>query len=335
MTLARVRFEINKLSGPIPDGLWGAPEMLILTAHNNMLNGSIQPTIRSALNLGTLDISSNWFVGPLPQEIGNLLLIQKLSASGNNLSGSIPPQLSDLSQLNWLDLSQNAFMGGIPPALGNCSHLSTLNLSMNLLTGPIPSELGELSSLTVLDLSNNALTGEVPSSLSRLPLENLDVSYNNLSGVLPPGLLPITDAKGNPYLCDVASNCEASEQQTSSKSNGVMVSAVVGTFVAAMIVLIVGSCCFYRRYKVFNEQRKGLLRNASWHLTSFQKVTVKEYEIAEFCNNPDNVIGSGGSGKVYKAVLGNGQPVAVKKLGWGEMKGDALHDHGFRAEVHL
>jgi hypothetical protein len=62
---------------------------------------------------------------------------------------------------------------------------------------------------------------------------------------------------------------------------------------------------------------------------------VKEYEIAEFCNNPDNVIGSGGSGKVYKAVLGNGQPVAVKKLGWGEMKGDALHDHGFRAEVQL
>jgi hypothetical protein len=110
---------------------------------------------------------------------------------------------------------------------------------------------------------------------------------------------------------------------------------VVGTFVAAMIVLIVGSCCFYQRYTIFNEHQKGLVQNSSWHLTSFHKNTLREYEIAEFCNDPDNIIGSGGSGKVYKAVLGNGQLVAVKKLGWGETKGEALHDHGFKAEVTI
>jgi hypothetical protein len=75
-----------------------------------------------------------------------------------------------------------------------------------------------------MDLSYNALTCEIPSILSRLPLENLDVSYNNLYGVLPPGFLAVIDAKGNLDLCDMASNSEAKGQQTNNKSNGVMVS---------------------------------------------------------------------------------------------------------------
>jgi hypothetical protein len=153
--------------------------------------------------------------------------------------------------------------------------------------------------------------------------------------VLPLGLLIFTNAKGNPDLCDMASNYGANKQQTSSKLNGMMVLVVVGTFVVAMIIFIVGSCYFYRRYKIFNKQHKGLLQNKSWHLTSFEKVTMKEYVIIEFYNNPNNVIGSGRFKKVYKAVLCNGQPVVVKKLGWGEVKGDALHDHGFKVKVQL
>jgi hypothetical protein len=47
------------------------------------------------------------------------------------------------------------------------------------------------------------------------------------------------------------------------------------------------------------------------------------------------VIGSGGSRKVYKAVFGNGQLVDVKKFGWGEVKGDALHEHGFKIKLQL
>jgi hypothetical protein len=125
--------------------------------------------------------------------------------------------------------------------------------------GLIPSKLGELNKPIVLDLSYNALVGKIPSIPSRLPFENLDVSYNNLYGMLPPGLLVVIDAKGNLDLCDMASNYETHNQQTSRKLNEVMVLLVVGTFVATMIILIVGSCYFYRRYKIFNEQRKGLL----------------------------------------------------------------------------
>jgi hypothetical protein len=60
---------------------------------------------------------------------------------------------------------------------------------------------------------------------------------------------------------------------------------------------------------------------------------MKEYGIAKFYNNPNNVIGSGGFRKVYKAVVCNGQLVVVTKLGWGEVNGDALCDHGFKTKV--
>jgi hypothetical protein len=116
---------------------------------------------------------------------------------------------------------------------------------MNLLTRLILGKLGELNRSIVLDLSYNALTCEIPSIFSKLPLENLEVSYNNLYGMLPRSFLAITNAKGNLYLYDMANNCEANGQQISSKSNGVMVSIVVGIFVATMIIFIVGSCYFY------------------------------------------------------------------------------------------
>jgi hypothetical protein len=231
--------------------------MQIFTAHSNTHNGNILPSIRYALNLATLNISSNRITGSLPQEIGNLVMMQSLSTSGNNLSGTIPRQLSHLSQLNELDLSHNDFTEGIPLAPGNRIQHKTLNLSTNFVTGPIPSELNEPSSLALRDLSHNALTGEVPSILSGSPLEILEVSYNKLCGVLPAGLLTVTDAEGNPDLCDVTSNCEAGIQQRNSKIKGPTVSTAVGTFVAAMIVLIVGSCCFLPKVHNFQGAPKG------------------------------------------------------------------------------
>ncbi|CAN5968668.1 unnamed protein product, partial [Sphagnum jensenii] len=188
-----VLFE-NHFTGIVPGNSGKDYNLTRFEASTNLLSGAVP------VHVPTLDISSNRFTGSLPQEIGNLVMMQSLSTSGNNLSGTIPRQLSHLSELNELDLSQNNFTGGIPPALGNRTQHKTLNLSTNFVTGPIPSELSEPSSLALLDLSHNALTGEVPSILSGSPLEIPEVSYNNLSGVLPPGLLTVTDAESNPDL---------------------------------------------------------------------------------------------------------------------------------------
>jgi hypothetical protein len=131
---------------------------------------------------------------------------------------------------------------------------------MNFLMGLIPSKIGELSSPIVMDLSYNAFTRDIPSIVGRLPLESLDVSFNNLYVVLPPSLLVVTDAKSNFDLYDMANKCEANEQQTKNKSNGVMVLLVVGTFVATMIILIVGSCYFYRGIKISTSNTRGFYK---------------------------------------------------------------------------
>jgi hypothetical protein len=53
----------------------------------------------------------------------------------------------------------------------------------------------------------------IPYILSRFPFENLHISYNNLFGMLPPSLLVVTNAKGNPNLYDVANKCEAKDNK--------------------------------------------------------------------------------------------------------------------------
>lgn len=109
-------------------------------------------------------------------------------------------------------------------------------------------------------------------------------------------------------------------------------------FTLSVLILIVGVLWFYKRYHNFkNSKRK--LDKSKWTLTSFHKLGFSEYEILD-CIDEDNVIGAGASGKVYKAVLSNGEAVAVKKL-WGSAKKDEeslgrkqeQEDDGFEAEV--
>ena len=65
-------------------------------------------------------------------------------------------------------------------------------------------------------------------------------------------------------------------------------------------------------------------------LTSFHKVGFGEDEIL-YCLDEDNLIGSGPSGKVYKAALSNREIVAVKKL-WCSGQNPANGD-SFEAEI--
>jgi serine/threonine protein kinase len=111
-------------------------------------------------------------------------------------------------------------------------------------------------------------------------------------------------------------------------------------FIFAAVILVAGVAWFYCRYRSF-KNRSELMRadRSKWTLTSFHKLSFSEYEILD-CLDEDNVIGRGASGKVYKAVLSNGEVVAVKKL-WstavknrdGEDGGGSAADDSFEAEV--
>ncbi|KAL5981567.1 hypothetical protein ACLOJK_015629 [Asimina triloba] len=195
-------------------------------------------------SLQFLNISFNQFPSPIPSAIGKLTNLTHLTLSSSKFYGKIPPEMSSLSRLVRLDLSFNGYdddysnfipleLESIGALIRNMSSLSGLGLDYvnmstegnqwsqaissvlpNLhflslyhcsLSGTIhPSWLTNLSTLTHLDLSDNNLHGIIPSSLFTLPsLQSLRLWGNQLSGQLSEfhnlssSVLEITDLSEN------------------------------------------------------------------------------------------------------------------------------------------
>lgn len=337
-TLIRVRLGNNQLTGNVPEDFWGLPHVSLLELGHNSLSGEISKTISLASNLSEFVISNNNFTGKLPEEVGFLRNLETFLAGNNHFSGPLPASVVNLNQLGRLLLNDNELSGEIPSGIKSMKRLTDLNLANNQFHGQIPAEIGSLT-LNYLDLSGNQFSGEVPYELQNLKLNQLNLSNNHLTGELPP-LFADEDYKnsflGNPGLCgDISGLCE---NRVEVKKQG-YVWLLRTIFVLAAVIFIVGVVWFYMKYKNF-KQVKCAIDKSKWSLTSFHKLGFSEYEILD-CLYEDNVIGSGGSGKVYKAVLSNGEVVAVKKL-WGssnklsngdDVEKGPIQDDGFETEV--
>ncbi|XP_042058441.1 probable inactive receptor kinase At1g48480 [Salvia splendens] len=127
--------------------------------------------------------------GPLPASaLSSLTALRTLSLRLNHLSGPLPSDLSALTQLRNLYLQGNHFSGLPPPSIFSLHALVRLNLASNNFSGQIPPQLNKLTRLRTLFLENNHFTGNLPD----IDLPNLDqfnVSFNNLNGSVPKGLL--------------------------------------------------------------------------------------------------------------------------------------------------
>ncbi|URE42218.1 Leucine rich repeat N-terminal domain [Musa troglodytarum] len=317
-TLARVRLSNNQLSGEVPAGFWGLPHLWLLELRGNSFSGGISPVISSAANLSKILIDDNQFSGSIPSEMGALSKLYEFSASNNRLSGPLPSSLGNLGELGQLDLHHNFLSGELLRGIQSWKKLSELNLADNEFTGRIPPELGDLPVLNYLDLSGNLLTGDIPLQLQNLKLNEFNLSNNDLSGPLPP-LFARGNYRdsflGNPGLChEFSGSCPVSRGTTDRRG---FIWLLRSIFMLATLIFVVGVAWFFWRYRKY---KKAQLTpdKSKWTLTSFHKLGFSEYEILD-CLDEDNVIGSGGSGKVYKAVLSHGETVAVKKL-WGTSK---------------
>ncbi|GLJ30439.1 hypothetical protein SUGI_0602560 [Cryptomeria japonica] len=337
LSLTRVRMQNNQLTGEIPSSIWGLPHVSLLDLSNNQFNGTISSEIGNAGNLSVLNISGNQFSGPLPSQLGKATNLSVIDGSYNQFTGSLPPSLGSLFQLAKFDLQGNQISGGLITNIQSWSQLTELNLSKNRILGPIPPELGQLPVLTYLDLSVNTLEGAIPVELGNLKLNIFNVSDNQLTGMVPAafrnsfyesGLL------GNAGLCGDGfksiKSCSGKEYNRKGNSRSTWLLIVI--FALAVFILLLGLAWFYRKYRLYSGTRDVEMledNKSAWMLTSFHKLGFRGYEILD-CIDEGNVIGSGGSGKVYKATLGSGDMVAIKRL-WSVS--DASNDNGFKAEV--
>ncbi|GLJ30460.1 hypothetical protein SUGI_0602980 [Cryptomeria japonica] len=334
-TLKRIRVQNNHLSGTVPKGLWGLPNLTILDISNNFFYGSVHPNIGRAIKLQNLIVSHNQLSGPLPKEIGKLQLLENFLASGNSISGWIPSEIGSCSNLRHVYLDANKIVGEIPTSLGFLAYLTELNLAGNQLTGNIPDTFGRLRQLASLNLSHNLLKGRIPSSFSTLDLLSFmlfDLSFNDLSGPVPfplNGAVSVKSFRANPRLCIPGQPMSKQCSKTESSLRDLLWILSLVLAVCLVIVSIV-SIIIRKMMQHKDWSKEKLTMNSHWNIVPFGQLNFGKEEILGSLQR-ENLIGHGGAGHVYRAMLKNNEFVAVKML--HRRDGDFCQDNGFTAEI--
>ncbi|KAJ8451763.1 hypothetical protein Cgig2_007246 [Carnegiea gigantea] len=325
-SLAYLRIHYNNFSGEFPRGIWSLPRLYFAEMTHNRFEGVLPPTIANAPEVTNLLISRNTFSGKLPDEICRLKKLTVLDLSSNQFSGELPKCMTSLMNLQTIDLQDNMFSGKFPSNVNSWIHLTELNVSRNQFSGEIPSQLGDLPVLTYLDLSENSFSGRIPVELTKLKLNKFNISDNNLEGQVPWGFnrdFYVYSLFGNPKLC--SSDLKPLHPCPKPRPISLYLITVLG--VLAFILL--SSILWLHKTKLQASSVK-LNKNCRYKLTTFQPLRFNEQDIVPHLTEK-NLIGSGGSGQVYRVMLKSGQAVAVKKL-WGGNKNSDM-DLLFMSEV--
>ncbi|XP_022925579.1 receptor-like protein kinase HSL1 isoform X1 [Cucurbita moschata] len=347
-SLTRIRLGNNNLTGHVPENLWGLPGVVLLELANNSFSGPISKNIANSKRLSLLLISNNKFSGTIPEELGSLENLVEFAGANNKFVGNFPESLTKIHTLAKLNLKNNMLSGLISSRLDAWKRLNELNLANNNFSGQIPREIANLPVLNYLDLSGNQFSGEIPYGLQNTNLNVLNLSYNHLNGTLPSYFeseVYRNSFLGNPDLCrDGNGACrpiKSSRRGGDCDGDGVCIWMMRSVFVSAGVIFFVGMAFFHVKYKKFLASR-SLNMKSKWTMTSFQKLSFSQDEIVGSLDE-HNVIGSGGSGQVYKVALTNGSTIAVKKL-WPKVSNDRdsfdlekvwSEDDVFDAEVEI
>ncbi|XP_009151112.2 receptor-like protein 52 [Brassica rapa] len=333
-SLRSVHLQNNRFSGEFPSGIWTAKEIHSLQVSNNFFTGKLPEKL--ARKLSRIDIDNNEFSGEIPRTITTWSSLEEFKARNNRFSGEIPTELTSLSRLISIFLDSNNLSGELPDEIISWKSLSTLSLSQNKLSGKIPRALGLLPRLSGLDLSDNQFSGKIPPEIGNRKFITLDLSSNMLTGEVPDQLNKLkylTSFWNNTNLCadkPVVNLPDCQKMLRRSKQ-------LPGTLLAIVIAVLLLAFTFIVTFFVVRDCTRKPRRERgleTWKLTSFHRVDFAEHDIVSNLME-HNVIGSGGSGKVYKIHIGSsGENVAVKRI-WDNKKLDKNLEKEFIAEVEI
>lgn len=331
--VTRIVLEGLGLFGPIAT-LTQLDQLRILSLKSNNLSGPI-PDLTHLPHLKLLFLSDNAFSGPIPTSLASLPRLYRLDLSSNNLTGLIPAAtLRSLDHLLTLRLSDNRLSGPISSL--SLPNLQDLNLSSNLLSGAIPATLASFPAAAFT--GNPSLCGAPLSS----PCTNLvSDPATSASAPLPPASAIITSFPSTKPQTG-APMIEPRSSPTTSRR--ISREAVVVIVVADIIVLVVVSgvlfCYFWRKFR-FSARSPSRLQEGEKIVYSTRPYATaggsstaaagdgidfergaqmvflegaKRFELEDLLRASAEMLGKGGYGTAYKAVLGDGSAVAVKRL---------------------
>ncbi|XP_075509617.1 pollen receptor-like kinase 3 [Primulina tabacum] len=287
------------------------------------------------------------------ESLGNLESLRAISLENNSFSGPIP-DFNRLTSLKSLFLSGNQFSGEIPPGFfDNMGLLKKVELARNNFSGTIPESLTKLKNLIDLKLQNNEFSGSIP-SFAQDSLVLIDLSHNKLQGEIPPTMARFKTApfEGNPDLCGaiILKQCTSTNQPTVSKgSNSSTTWVILGIVVALLLVTILfkskkteenfsvlgkenmdevvqvhipssnrRNLSSSKKIGSYNSRSHSSRRGSNQGKSDSDLVMINEergvFGLQDLMKAAAEVLGSGGLGSAYKAHLGIGVTVVVKRL---------------------
>ncbi|KAL3644441.1 hypothetical protein CASFOL_009621 [Castilleja foliolosa] len=326
----------NNLSGSIPPSLCNLPRLQNLDLSNNALSGHLPKFLSNCKQLQRLLIAGNKFTGEIPEGIfPELAYLEKLDLSSNGFNGSIPEDMGELKSLSGtLNLSYNHFSGQIPKNLGNLPLTVSFDLRHNDLSGEIPQTGSFADQGPTAFLNNPSLCGfplqkpckttsDKPSGTQNSP--NQDGGGNGARKGLKSSqiiLISVADAIGVAFIGLVIIYIYWKRKD----SNGCSCSGKGKLGGGGQACFCVFPCLdSYPNNGSEMESEKGGggggdetsggVSGGEGGLVAIDKGF--SFELDELLRASAYVLGKSGLGIVYKVVLGNGVPVAVRRLGEG------------------
>ncbi|OIW21181.1 hypothetical protein TanjilG_30504 [Lupinus angustifolius] len=309
-----------------------------LVLQNLNLTGSILP-LTSLTQLRLLSLKRNRFNGTIPS-LSNLTSLKLLYLSHNNFSGQFPSSITSLSRLYRLDLSYNNFSGRIPVTVNNLTHLLTLKIDGNRMSGHIPDI--KLPSLRDFNVSGNRFSGRIPVSLSGFngsafernkdlcgaPLQKCKDIATLISPLNPRNITSAPTVPSSPSSKPLPGN-PTRKHGAPKMSPVVLIAIIIGDVLVLAVVSLLLYCYFWRNYSIresmSNSDSKVLEKIAYYSSSSAYPngygkggmvffEGAKRFEVEELLRASAEMLGKGGFGTCYKAVLEDGSVVAVKRL---------------------
>ncbi|CAL9161951.1 unnamed protein product [Musa hybrid cultivar] len=285
-----------------------------LALHGIQLTGSLPSTaLQNVLQLASLNFSDNALHGNLPSLQG-LVHLRAVSFARNRFSGSIPAEFVALPNLARLELQDNVLSGAVPPF--DQRTMAVFNVSYNFLEGSIPNT-SVMQGFPSTAFDHNTL-------LCGRPLAK---PCPTAAPPPPPSVSPV------PPLGRAGGTFSPPATSSSSKTLRPWILVLVA-IVTATIAFMVMFCFLYysKRYSKKAKQTahvpESITALTEKEAKSSESVTEPKkivnlmfldkkkatFDLDDLLSSSAEVIGKGLLGSTYKATLGSGAVVAVKRL---------------------
>ncbi|RLN12791.1 pollen receptor-like kinase 3 [Panicum miliaceum] len=309
-----LRLNDLELGGTIDvDALASFPRLRSVSFAGNNFSGPL-PAFHQLKALKSMYLSNNQFSGPLPEGFfANLSHLKKLWLDGNQLNGSIPASVAQATSLLELHLDRNDFTGELPPAPPPA--LKSFNVSENDLEGVVPEPFRRFDASM---FAGNEYLCFVPTNVKSCKREQAvaaDSSHRRVVMVLAT-LLVVAVA--------VVVMCACSSQPSSRDMEGLEEKPPAYMVKQAStqqpqkrstswLGRRAGSSLGFGHRRTASAAKVDDLSSRSAGDLVMVNSSKGSFGLADLMKAAAEVIGSGGLGSAYKAVMANGVAVVVKR----------------------